>query len=392
MLSNPSLVATTQQTRTTSLSSASYPYASIAPAISNEKAFHRPPVSDPTPLPIPEYLRHGSKMPDDGGVGGKGGKILVWFRTDLRLQDNPALAHAVEEASEIVPVFCFDPRHFGRTPFGFEKTGRIRAQFLIEAVSDVRKALESRGSGMVIRIGKPEEVIPDICRKTGCKRVFYHDEVTYDAQVVEEKLEETLKSNNVETKSFWSNTLYYPEDMPCSPENVPDVYTKFRELMQAEATVRDPLPAPKEMPSIPKIDHGKIPTLSDLDLREFEPEMWDTAEYIPGGESEANRRLEKHLDELKKVPLERRASVHLASDFSCRISPWLALGCLSPRKIHADVKGFATPNGRQSSTFYELVWRDFFRFITYKYGHARLEKRRPGSSKTRAPRAYATAV
>ena len=365
-----------------SLSSTFHPYASIALTSSTADLLHRPPTSDPTPLTVPEFLRHAQRSPSDGGAGGKSGKILVWFRADLRLADNPALAHAVEEASQVIPIFCFDPRHFGRTPFGFEKTGRIRAQFLIEAVTDLRKSLESLGSGMIVRVGKPEEVIPDVCRKTGCKKVFYHHEVTYEAQSVEQSLEKTLKSRNVECKSFWSNTLYYPEDMPCTPDTVPDIYTKFREIMQAQAKVQEPIPAPKEMPPVPKIDKGKIPTLGDLDLKEFEPQMWDAAEYIPGGETEAKKRLGKHIEEMRRIPLERRTSIHLASDFSCRISPWLALGCLSPRNIYAEVKKYSSKDGTKSTTFYELLWRDFFRFITYKYGHARLEKRRSAPART----------
>lgn len=53
----------------------------------------------------------------------QGGKVLVWFRSDLRVHDNPALTHALEEAGTVVPVYCFDPRQFGKTSFGFEKTG-----------------------------------------------------------------------------------------------------------------------------------------------------------------------------------------------------------------------------------------------------------------------------
>jgi len=60
----------------------------------------------------------------------QGGKVLVWFRSDLRVHDNPALTHALEEAGTVVPVYCFDPRQFGKTSFGFEKTGTFRVVLL----------------------------------------------------------------------------------------------------------------------------------------------------------------------------------------------------------------------------------------------------------------------
>ena len=72
-------------------------------------------------------------------------RILLWFRNDLRLHDHEPLHRAVQQnaqqGAEIIPLYCFDPRQFGQTPFGFPKTGAYRAQFLIETVADLRKGL-----------------------------------------------------------------------------------------------------------------------------------------------------------------------------------------------------------------------------------------------------------
>lgn len=68
----------------------------------------------------------------------QGGKVLVWFRSDLRVHDNPALTHALEEAGTVVPVYCFDPRQFGKTSFGFEKTGMWRVVVLWSAAGSYR--------------------------------------------------------------------------------------------------------------------------------------------------------------------------------------------------------------------------------------------------------------
>jgi hypothetical protein len=51
--------------------------------------------------------------------------VILWFRSDLRLHDNEALVRAVEASDAVIPVYCFDPRIFGKTyHFGFPKTGR----------------------------------------------------------------------------------------------------------------------------------------------------------------------------------------------------------------------------------------------------------------------------
>ena len=71
-------------------------------------------------------------------------RIIYWFRNDLRLQDNEALRSAVESAKEIVPVYVFDPRQFENTRFGFRRTGALRAQFLIDSVTDLRNNLQKK--------------------------------------------------------------------------------------------------------------------------------------------------------------------------------------------------------------------------------------------------------
>ncbi len=84
-------------------------------------------------------------------------RIIVWFRNDLRLQDNETLSKAIQMGEEVVPVYCFDPRHFEKTELGFPKTGNFRGKFLLESVQDLRNNLQNLGGDLVILRGKPEE-------------------------------------------------------------------------------------------------------------------------------------------------------------------------------------------------------------------------------------------
>ena len=86
-------------------------------------------------------------------------RILIWLRNDLRLHDHEPLYRALENKADVILLYCFDPRQFGETSFGFEKTGAYRAQFLLETIADLRQSLQARGSNLVIRQGKPEEEI-----------------------------------------------------------------------------------------------------------------------------------------------------------------------------------------------------------------------------------------
>lgn len=313
-------------------------------------------------------------------------KVVVLFRSDLRLDDHPALSYALEDAKTVVPVYCFDPRHFGRTEYGFQKTGKYRARFLIESVQDLRKSLRSKGSDLIVRIGRPEKIIPDICAKLKCRDVFAHKEVTHDEQQVESALEKALKDSNAQLSTFWANTLYHEDDLPFPIQNIPDVYSDFREAVQKSGTIRTPLHTPDSFPTIPSsLKSGDVPTLRDLGIEDT-PLNSKSDTYrasatgisaVTGGETEALLRVQSYVEESKRYDAalspRAQASSHLGADFSCRISPWLALGCISPRRIFDEMKK-ASPRPYTlvtSTTYFELVWRDFFRYITAKYSNKR---------------------
>ena len=87
---------------------------------------------------------------------------LVWFRNDLRVHDQVSLLKAAKENSFVMAVHCFDPRHFKKDRFGFVKTGKYRAQFLIETVSDLQDQLNELNIPLFVHFGEPEAIIPDL--------------------------------------------------------------------------------------------------------------------------------------------------------------------------------------------------------------------------------------
>jgi deoxyribodipyrimidine photolyase len=346
----------------------------------------------PTPAPLLVRAPNATGGFPSHAAGGKSDVVVVLFRSDLRIDDHAALTHAIEEAGIVVPVFCFDPRHFGRTAYGFEKTGRYRASFLIDSVRALRETMQGLGCELVVRIGKPEEVVVEVCKRVGAKRVFLHAETTYEEQQVEEALEDAV-SNHVpggEVKKFWGNTLYHADDLPFDMESIPDVYSDFREAVETSAVIRAPLKAPETLTALPSaLEAGQIPSLAQLNIDDT-PDSHVAGGVssssgvgsIQGGEPEAMRRVASYVNETRRADSvsapRAKVSAHLGADFSCRISPWLALGCVSPRRIYAELKAAApvavSCGLTKSATYFELVWRDFFRFITCKYSASRLGK------------------
>jgi len=114
--------------------------------------------------------------------------VIIWFRQDLRLHDNEALYDALKAGEQVIPIYVFDERVFlSNTKFGFPKTGKFRAQFIIESVHDLRNNLRALGSDLIVRVGKTEDIIFEIAQKAKTSWVFCNRERTEEELNLEKK-------------------------------------------------------------------------------------------------------------------------------------------------------------------------------------------------------------
>ena len=300
-------------------------------------------------------------------------RILYWFRNDLRLHDNDGFARAVELADEVLPVFVVDPRWFGElSTLGFRKTGVYRATFLLEAVADLRRSLQAKGANLIIRVGQPATMLAQLAEDSGAEAIYASKEVTQEETDAESELSKRLKPLNIDLELFWVSTLYHVRDLPLSISRLPDVFTQFRNQVEQYATVRKAVPMPERIRLAAGIDAGELPSLETLGFTaQAEPDV-RAALTFNGGETMALARLERYIweKELIKTYKETRNGL-LGEDYSSKFSAWLALGCLSPRQIYWEVRRYEAERGRNDSTYwliFELIWRDFFRFVALRYG------------------------
>ncbi len=299
-------------------------------------------------------------------------RALIWFRNDLRIHDHEPLHTAIKSVREVIPVYCVDPRHFGETSFGFPKTGSYRAQFLRESLEDLRAQLQALGSDLIIRWGKPEELLPELAEEYGAAGVFAHQEVTDEELKVEDAVEKALFSRNITLELSWGATLYHLEDLPMPIGSLPEVFTQFRKQMEKMADVRPQFPTPAQIDSPEFDDPGELPSWKQMGL---EPPVKDTRSVLQfqGGESAGLQRLHQYFweQDLLREYKETRNGL-LGADYSSKFSAWLAMGCLSPRRIYDEVQRYETQVVRNKSTYwliFELIWRDYFRFVAKKHGN-----------------------
>jgi len=308
-------------------------------------------------------------------------RVILWFRNDLRLLDNEvlhkALAHLKTQTvanlvpNSLIPVFCFDPRWFEETSLGFSKTGAYRAQFMCEAVANLRNNLRQIGSDLVIAFGKPEEVLTTMAEQWQVSWVFAAKEVGTEEIYVENQLEQALWKQKTTLELFWHHTLVHPDDLPFPINNLPNIFTEFRKEVEKNSPIRPFLPSPKQLPPLKGIDTGDLPTWQTLGLEEPTSDGRQVLAF-KGGETAALARLEdyfwknRHLSRYK----ETRDGL-LGESYSSKFSAWLSMGCLSARYVYAKVKHYEQEIARNQSTYwlvFELLWRDYFRWVARKFG------------------------
>ena len=312
--------------------------------------------------------------------------VIYLMRNDLRVHDNECLSWVQQNADFVVPLYCFDKSIFGDSAltwhFKFAKTAIHRARFILESVTDLRESLRKGGSDLLVRSGlttkEAVSEIIDLCHQEskGNLSLVYQREITKEETDVEDELLKLCKKENVTVKSFWGLTLYHLEDLPFSSvRSLPDTYTEFRKNVEARSRVRPLIPLPERLKPVPAAvtsDHiGRIPSLEEL-VNDHSTIDARTAFPFHGGETAALERINHYLwgtDHVARYKETRNGLI--GSDYSTKLSPWLAVGAISPRNVFDCVKRYENERTANQSTYwviFELMWRDYFKFVSFKYG------------------------
>jgi len=292
-------------------------------------------------------------------------KILVWFRNDLRLHDNEMLVEAIAKSDSILPIYVLDDRLFGETKYGTLKTGSIRAQFILESVTALRNSLKQIGGNLLIAKGKPEEIIPQLAQEYEITEVYHHREVAEEETHISALVENGLWKLRINLKHFIGHTLYNKEDLPFPIKDIPDAFNQFKKKIERDAIIKPCFPAPDRINVAEVIHWGTLASLADLDLIPQQKDQRSDFEFI-GGEAAGITHLQKIIAVMQQGAVTK--NLVLAS----KLSAWLAMGCLSPRKVYWEIKKMeSTPNTKAvfNHVLLGLLWRDYFRFMFKKYGN-----------------------
>jgi len=152
---------------------------------------------------------------------------LVWFKNNLRVHDNIVLYEARINHKNCIAVYCFDPRDFELTNYGFKKTEKFRAQFLIQSVSNLKSNLALLNINLLTFYEKPEDVIPLLVSKYNIETIYTQKEWTQEEVNVLQSVKNNL-SNTISIIENYDQFLYHPGDIKLDFNQIPVVFTNFR--------------------------------------------------------------------------------------------------------------------------------------------------------------------
>jgi deoxyribodipyrimidine photo-lyase len=297
--------------------------------------------------------------------------VLVWFRLDLRIADNPALAAAAAFRKHVIPLFIWAPEEDADWP-----PGSASKWWLHQSLKALDADLQRRGLSLVYRRGPSLDTLRSIIRDTGAREVFWNRRHEPALLERDNRVRNALASDGVRVEVFNSSLLFAPEEIRNNSGNPFKVFTPFWRACISAAPDFFPLPVPVlQKPAVP------VQTI-ELEALSLEPAV-DWAQGLRAvwqpGEEGAKKAMRRFLDKILEYYPGRRDYPAIIG--TSRLSPHLHFGEISPRQVWA---ACANHRSEASMAFLrQLGWREFAHHLLHHFPHTTHNPLRPQFEKFR---------
>ena len=289
---------------------------------------------------------------------------LVWFRSDLRLADNPALCAAIAAGAPLVPVYIHAPGEEGAWA-----PGGASRWWLHHSLTQLRRGLKALGAELCVRACDDSLAgLQRIVRECAATRIVWNRRYEPAIRARDEIIKRTLREQGVAAESYASALLHEPWSIHTAGGGPYKVFTPFWRSCKSLDEPAEPLPAPRSLraptawPASQTIESlGLLPTLD-----------WPAglASAWTPGEPAALCRLEQFAGEALEDYSSRRDEP--GAPGTSRLSPHLHFGEIGPRQVWHTVRRAASAQGRNfswrdSQFLTELGWREFAYHLLYHF-------------------------
>ena len=290
---------------------------------------------------------------------------IVWFRRDLRLTDNPALAAACERAQHVVALYVHAPDEEGEW-----RHGGASRWWLHHSLARLDASLRARGGALVLRSGNTLQALLAVAGETGARQVYWNR--IYDPVLVarDTGIKAALNESGFECESFNAALLHEPWEVRTGAGEPYRVFTPFWRSCAARLdALPHPLPPPASIPA-----PATAPSSQALDELHLLPSIgWDSgllAAWTPGEDAALDRIDAFAAGAVAGYPEGRNRPDH--ADTS-RLSPHLHFGEIGPRQCVAALRNALVERpGAQGATegfVRQLGWREFAHHLLHHYPH-----------------------
>ncbi len=294
--------------------------------------------------------------------------LIHWFRRDLRLRDNTALAAAARDSGgAVIPVFIFD-----ETVLRGRFVGAARVRFLLESLEALTAALRERGSTLVLCRGNPQQELLRLLDEHHASGVYWNRDYSPYAVARDTAIKQALHNAGYRARSFKDLVVCEMDEITTNDGHPYKVYTPYarrwhQHLIATGVQVAD-VPDLRPVVGAETLSIA-LPTLVDLGLT-------TTQQALPGGEQPAHELLRTFTDLQQPLSIVsyKEARNLLALPGTSRLSAHLRLGTISVRtcvQAAQNALHSATPPAVVGIEAWlgELAWRDFYVQILYHFPH-----------------------
>ena len=293
--------------------------------------------------------------------GRLGRSAIWWLRRDLRLNDQIALAAALQAAEKVIPVFILDP-----TILDSQNVGEKRLNFLWGCLHALDQSLRQKGNTLIVRSGNPQEVLSALLAETDAGAIYAENDISPYAIQRDRQVAEALPLELV------GSPVIHPPELIMKRDGSPyTIFTPFSRTWKALAKPHwsNLLPVP-----------DRIPGLMDVKSESFpESPAMATQDLFPPGEAEAGRRLSQFLEMDRSTGVYSYATQRDRMDVTgtSQLSPYIRFGVISARQVVIAaleaIRDAPGETARSSAEMWlnELIWREFYLNIQYHFPFTR---------------------
>ncbi|WP_418114012.1 DASH family cryptochrome [Vibrio scophthalmi] len=284
---------------------------------------------------------------------------LYWFTQDLRIENNPLLQRASQDVDTLICLYCFPKMTRFITHYAQEhRFSAAKIQFLSQSAKCLQKSLTALGQQLVVTTSTPYAKLQRIIHDHSVDHLYCDAFVGTDEKQVLRQLKEQFPSLIVTQDHVRS--LFRKSDLPFELNALPSTFTQFRKQVEeldkpARNTTTTRLPPPLQ-----------------IQFEETWPKLPPTQPALfEGGELAGLTHCQRYFSSPLPQHYKQTRNELDGMDYSTKLSPWLAIGCLSPCTILSMLAEHEHQFGRNESTYwisFELLWREYFYWSAMKHG------------------------